>query len=186
MRAKDGAARRPPRRPWALAVGLGLQACSSGEAGVPADADPTDAGATDAPASYLAAESVIRTSCAFVRCHGGPTLGGAGLWFDAIRSVRGPLVNVRACEYDKMMRVKPGDVAHSWVMMKLTSPQDPETHVLAFSPESDWVPNLGCNLPQNDAGGRFGLRMPETTFQLDPDSLAKLVAWIEAGAPGPD
>jgi hypothetical protein len=29
--------------------------------------------------------------------------------------------------------------------------------------------------------------MPETgMYQLDPDSIAKLVAWIEAGAPGPD
>ncbi len=95
-------------------------------------------------------------------------------------------MNVPACEYNKMMRVKPGDTASSWVLWKLQSPQDPETHEIAFSPDPDWVPNASCNLPADDAGGRFGLRMPATTFQLDADSLAKLVAWIQAGAPGPD
>jgi hypothetical protein len=149
--------------------------------------DPMDAVVSDAPASYLAAESVIRASCAFVRCHGGPTRGGAGLWFGQTQSIRGPLVNVPACEYDKMMRVKPGDLANSWVMTKLTAPQDPQTHVLAFSPAADWVPAAGCTIDTTDASGRFGLHMPETgNFELDPDSLSKLVAWIEAGAPGPD
>ena len=130
--------------------------------------DPMD-DVSDAPASYLAAESVIRASCAFVQ------------------SIRGPLVNVPACEYDKMMLVKPGDLANSWVMTKLTAPQDPQTHVLAFSPAADWVPAASCTIDTTDASGRFGLHMPETgNFELDPDSLSKLVAWIEAGAPGPD
>ncbi len=155
--------------------------------GADSAANPTDAGESDAPASYLAAESVIRTSCSFVRCHGGPVRGGASLWFGYNESIRVPLVNVPACEYDKMMRVKPGDLANSWIIRKLESPADPQTHAIAFSPEPGWVPNGNCNLGSIDAGGRFGTRMPQTgTYQLDPDSLAQLVAWIEAGAPGPD
>jgi hypothetical protein len=194
MRPGDGAGRRcawPCSTRAALAVGLALQACSSGEAGAPtadsAEAATRDA-SDDAPASYLAAESVIRTSCAFVRCHGGPVAGGAGLWFAQTGSIRGPLVNVPACEYDKMMRVAPGDPARSWVMIKLQSPQDPATHAIAFTPQPDWVPTAGCNVVETpDGGGRFGDRMPETgMYQLDSDSLAALVAWIEAGAPGPD
>lgn len=151
-------------------------------------ADPTDASTSDAPESYLAAESVIRTSCAFVRCHGGPTRGGAGLWFGP-GSIRGPLVNVSACEDPKMMRVRPGDPANSWVGIKLEAPQDPDTHAIEFSRPADWVPDPACGpgLDPTDASGLFGLRMPATgTFQLDTDSLAKLLSWIEAGAPGPD
>ena len=109
------------------------------------------------------------------------------MWFGQSQSIRGPLVDVPACEYDKMMRVKPGDLANSWVIVKLTAPRDPQTHAISFSPQQDWVPNPGCGLDPSDGGGRFGLGMPETgMFELDPDSLAKLVAWIEAGAPGPD
>jgi hypothetical protein len=221
MRPANGATeRRFGWLAWAVVLGLGVEACSRGEAGVPilegtfnraadagvsapdapnadgsapdpdadgpeADAEPND---YDAPESYLAVESIIRTSCAFVRCHGGPVQGGAGLWFGATTSVRRPLVNVPSCEYDKMMRVKPGDVANSWVITKLEAPQDPETHFISFSPQSDWVPNSCPGLVPTDAGeGRFGFRMPETgMYQLDPDSIAKVVAWIEAGAPGPD
>ena len=149
-------------------------------------ADITDGTDYDAPESYLAAESVIRTSCAFIRCHGGAVRGGAGLWFGQTTSIREPLVNVVACEYSKMMRVAPGDVANSWMMVKLTAPQDPQTHAILFSPAADWVPNPNCGLDPADSGGAFGVRMPQTgMFQLDSDSLGKLAAWIEAGAPGP-
>jgi hypothetical protein len=167
------------------AFGLSMLACSTGEGSSEDAADAAVDG--DAPESYRAAEAVIRTSCAFVRCHGGPVQGGAGLWFGETTSIRRPLVNVRSCEYDKMMRVKPGDVAHSWVMVKLGAPRDPQTHFISFSPESDWVPSSCPGLLPTDGGGRFGYGMPETgMYQLDPDSIAKLVAWIEAGAPGPD
>lgn len=152
------------------------------------DDDATDANIDDdAPASYLAAESVIRTSCAFIRCHGGDVQGGAGLWFGQTTSIRGPLVNVPACEYDTMMRVKPGDVANSWIMVKLGAPQDPQTHFISFAPDASWTSNSCPGLIPTDGGGEFGYRMPETgMYQLDSDSLAKLVAWIEAGAPGPN
>jgi hypothetical protein len=111
----------------------------------------------------------------------------AGLWFDPYGSIRGPLVNVPACEYDTMVRVKPGDPANSWMVVKLTAPQDPATHAIQFSPAADWVPAASCGLDPGDAGGRFGVRMPETdNYQLDPTSLAQLVDWIEAGAPGPN
>jgi len=209
MKASDPARRRIVQ--YAIAFVPVLTACSVGEAAAPsfeplfdqttvvdsgadgptavaldpATADPTDAGVDDAPASYLAAESVIRTQCAFVRCHGGPTRGGAGLWFDQTGSIRSPLVNVPACEYNKMTRVKPGDVFNSWMIIKLSAPQDPETHAISFSPESDWMPNPTCGLAPADASGRFGLRMPMTNFQLDPDDFAKLTAWIAEGAPGP-
>jgi len=216
MRAPRGAERGLARRAWAVSAGLAMLGCSTGEAGklngdpfsgedavardsttneTGADSeglgsgdDATDAGVDDdAPASYLAAESVIRSSCAFIRCHGGAVQGGAGLWFGQTTSIRAPLVNVPACEYDKMMRVKPGDVANSWVMVKLGAPQDPQTHFISFTPQSDWISNACPGLIPTDGGGRFGYRMPETgMYQLDPDSLAKLVAWIEAGAPGPD
>ncbi|HLK39662.1 MAG TPA: hypothetical protein VKU41_23060 [Polyangiaceae bacterium] len=150
--------------------------------------DPTDAGGwADAPASFLAAQSVIQTSCTFVRCHGGPFMLAAGLWFDPYGSIRGPLVNVPACEYDRMMRVTPGDPANSWMVVKLTALQDPVTHAIEFSPEAGWAPVASCGLDPGDAGGRFGLRMPETdNYQLDPTSLAQLIDWIEAGAPGPN
>jgi hypothetical protein len=150
--------------------------------------DPMDAGGwEDAPPSFLAAQSVILTSCTFIRCHGGPFRLAAGLWFDPYASIRGPLVNVPACEYDKMMRVTPGDPANSWMVVKLTAPQDPATHAILFTPEADWVPTASCGLDPGDAGGRFGIRMPETdNYQLDPTSLAQLVDWIEAGAPGPN
>lgn len=164
---------------------VGSDASETGDA---SDAgDITDGMDDDVPESYLAAESVIRTSCAFIRCHGGPVRGGAGLWFGQTTSIREPLVNVVACEYSKMMRVAPGDVANSWMMVKLTAPQDPQTHAILFTPASDWVPNPNCGLDPADSGGRFGVRMPQTgMFQLDPDSLSKLEAWIEAGAPGPN
>jgi hypothetical protein len=194
-------ARRLLRPACAVVTGWVLPGCSSGEPAAPIEhvLDPTagdgtidagDAAAYDAPESYLAAEAVIRTSCAFVRCHGGPTRGGADLWYGQTTSVRGPLVNVVACEYSKMMRVAPGDPANSWMMIKLLSPQDPKSHMISFSPAPDWVPNPNCVglvPPDADGGGRFGFRMPETgMFQLDSDSIAKLAAWIEAGAPGPD
>jgi hypothetical protein len=181
----DGAERLRARRPWALAAALAFLGCSSGGADAP-DADAVDA-AVDVPATYVAAEAVVRASCAFVRCHGGPVRGGAGLWFPPTGSIRGPLVNVKACEYDKMMRVKPGDLANSWMIKKLTSPQEPGTHALVFSPEADWTPNAACDLDPTDASGRFGTHMPQTgNYELDEDSLAKLEAWVEAGAPGPN
>jgi hypothetical protein len=201
MRPPAGDARRVT--PWALAWGCIPLACSSGEAAAPSfDAlSLSGAGARDAgldgpgegaihganvAPEYLAAESVIRTQCAFVRCHGGEVRGGAGLWYGQDASIRGPLVNVPACEYDMMMRVKPGDVANSWIVTKLEASQDPQTHAIDFTPQPGWVQNPACGLPPGDAGGRFGLRMPMTTFQLDSDSIAKLTAWIAAGAPGPD
>ena len=159
------------------------------DAGSATDAtDPTEAPDwADAPASFLAAQSVIQTSCTFVRCHGGPFMLAAGLWFDPYGSIRGPLVNVPACEYDRMMRVAPGDPANSWMVVKLTASQDPVTHAILFSPEAGWAPVASCGLDPGDAGGRFGIRMPETdNYQLDPTSLAQLIDWIEAGAPGPN
>jgi hypothetical protein len=199
MRVSEGV-RRLRRSAWTAAIACVVPGCSSqpdspiGNAidlkATDGGADPSGGSAYDAPASYLAAEAVIRTSCAFVRCHGGPVRGGADLWYGQTTSIRGPLVNVVACEYSKMMRVAPGDPAQSYMMIKLLAPQDPQSHMISFTPAPDWVPNpdcVGLPPPEADGGGRFGFRMPETgMFQLDSDSVAKLAAWIEAGAPGPD
>jgi hypothetical protein len=162
-------------------------AAASGRAG--SAARPQDAGApADRPESYLAVADIVQRSCAYARCHDGPILGGS------LRFARGsdfaePLVDIDACEYEGMKRVKPFDPEHSWIMVKLTADfraqGDPYADYINFDPGPDWDPTRrGCRDQTDEGIPLFGQRMPATAPNMLPNSDLDLIrAWISEGAP---
>ena len=129
---------------------------------------------------------LIERSCAKQVCHG-EMVSNAYLDFMA-GDLRDVLVNVPACEYDRMPRVSPGDPDHSWIMIKLAGPQRFVQYLdfIDFDPGANWQParpECGGRLP--DGGRWFGTRMPpvDTTQPLSADEIVIVRRWIEAGAP---
>lgn len=166
-----------------------LAACASSDA-APYAAPAADGGSDDGapPASYAAVQQIIQRSCAYVRCHDGPILGGT-LALRRHGDYASVLVGVTACEYERMPRVMPYDPEHSWIMVKLTThfrpADDPYANYIEFEPEPDWDPNQrGCKDQTDDGTPLFGMRMPATAPNMLPDEdLAAIRAWILAGAP---
>jgi hypothetical protein len=106
----------------------------------------------------------LQASCgsAATSCHGGPTASGHVDYSTSIArtaaDVRAELVGVLPANappgYD---RVKAGDPAHSWIVVKVTSDQP--------------------------GGTGYGSRMPLGRPNLCQATVDTLVAWISAGAP---
>lgn len=182
----------PLSRATLLASLAGLPTACSGES-APDRSTSTSDTSNEAGASaeggtlYQAVEQTVMQSCAFFRCHGGTAVIGANLSLNDGQSLLRALVNIPSCEYPLMMRVRPGDPDHSWIMVKLRAPvADTQSEAIEFTPDSSWDGRALCRYPSADGGSGFGLRMPATgQFQLDPAGIEAIRAWIEAGAPGP-
>jgi hypothetical protein len=161
-----------------------LLACSESPDGAHAWA----ARAAPRPESYAKVMDILQRSCAYVRCHDGPILGG-NLRLSHDSDYAGVLIGVKACQYDRMARVEPHDPEHSWLMLKLTAayrgPDDPYANYIEFTPDADWDAELrGCRDRTDDGQPLFGQRMPLTAPNMLPeDELTVIREWIEAGAP---
>ena len=130
---------------------------------------------------------IVSHNCSYTRCHGN-LVANAGLLFNSTGNFRDGLVDVTACEYDLMVRVKPGKPLESWVMIKLTSPvyDDPDRHgLIQFTPDPSWVQKEGpCASTASDGTPMFGTRMPDLAPNMLPDAdLESFRRWIEVGAP---
>jgi len=160
-------------------------ACDSGALSAADAGDGSDA-ALDP--RYAEVKAIFEHSCAYVRCHSGPLVGGA---LDLSRGGDpwAALVSVPACEYERMSRVEPGKPEASWLMVKLTArfrdAGDPYPNYIVFTPPSDWDPSArGCRDEAADGTPLFGQRMPATAPNtLSERALETIEAWIEAGAP---
>ena len=171
-----------------LLVALSL-VCACGDDASPA-ALTEDAGrdAGTAAGSYPAVREIFARSCAYQRCHSGVPIGGA-LNLAEGSNYAEALVNVPACEYPELMRVKPGDPDRSWLLIKLTAKvrpkDDPLADYILFDPAPDWdASQRACRDQAPDATPLFGQRMPLTAPNLLPDDeLAVIREWIREGAP---
>lgn len=136
---------------------------------------------------YQQVESIITQGCARDVCHGYMV---ANARMDLIREgFRAALVNVPACEYDRMMRVKPFDPDHSWIMIKLAGPKRFRvyTDFVDFQPEPGWTPSIPeCSSTFDDGSAWFGTPMPPPdTTEVTPQDIAVIRRWIAEGARGP-
>jgi hypothetical protein len=177
-------------------VSLSFLACGPGP-------DPVDAN-TDAniDTSHAAVLGIVRTSCVFSACHGGPRAGAGMLNFqpvvDGTMTLRDVLVDQPSCEYDLMPLVTPGDPANSWLMLKLEGPHTAD-RAITFTPDETWDPGIVrrtdgtypasvCPLVSHGEIV-FGVLMPQGSGTeapvLTPVQLATIRGWIVTGAPGP-
>ena len=158
---------------WSVLLGCLASACGSG--------------VQDEQDAVLSAQvhELIERSCAKQVCHG-EMVSNAYLDFMA-GDLRDVLVNVPACEYERMPRVSPGDPDHSWIMIKLAGPQRFVQYLdfIDFDPAADWQPaRPECSGTLPDGARWFGTRMPpvDTTQPLNVDEVAIIRRWIQAGA----
>jgi hypothetical protein len=105
----------------------------------------------DGPALYADVDAIITRSCARQVCHGF-MVANAQMDLMMAAGFRAALVDVPACEYDRMPRVKPGDPEHSWIMIKLDGPVRFRQYAdfIDFEPDPDWH----ANNPAFGAGDR--------------------------------
>ncbi len=188
-----------PMRPAGLLSVLACVLVSSCGAGPsPVDAN-TDA---NIDTSHEAVLSIVRTSCVFSSCHGGPRSGASRLNFqpvvDGTMTLRDVLVDRPSCEYDPMPLVTPGDPDRSWLMLKLDGPHTPD-RAITFTPDESWDPGIerrpdgtypASICPLVSRGEiTFGALMPQGSGTeapvLTPVQLATFRGWILTGAPGP-
>jgi hypothetical protein len=140
------------------------------------------------PASYAAVVDILRRSCAYLRCHAGPYVGG-GLPLQPGADYASVLVNVPACQYERMKRVEPYHPERSWLMIKLTASfrdaDDPYAGYIFFESDPDWDPEQrSCRDATEDGTPLFGQRMPLTAPNMLPESeLETIRSWISEGAP---
>jgi hypothetical protein len=138
---------------------------------------------------YASVERIVQNSCALSTCHGFMV---ANAHMELMQhDLRSAWIDVPACEYARMMRVKPGAPEQSWVMIKLAGPVHFEQYAdfIDFTPDADWKPGLPECSGGNFADGSlwFGTRMPPSdTTQIAAQDIATIRAWIQAGAPVPD
>ena len=149
---------------------------------------PSCAAETAEPAAptvhYAAVKTVIEQSCAKQVCHGIMT---ASAHLDMEQGdPRTALVDVPSCEYDRMMRVKPGDPEHSWIMIKLAGPTRFRLYAdfVDFVPEPGWQPSVQeCSGQFDDGSPWFGTRMPPMdTTTITPEEIDLIATWIREGA----
>jgi hypothetical protein len=161
---------------------IALSACSAETSD-----DPHASDAGDPTALYQSVEAIVTQSCARDVCHGFMV---ANAHMDLMRDgFRAALVNVPSCEYDRMLRVRPGDPEHSWVMIKLAGAVRFRQYAdfIDYQPDPDWHPSVQeCSGSFDDGSPWFGTRMPPAnTTMITTDDVEKIRAWIVAGAPGP-
>jgi len=160
-----------PRRAVPLAIAAAsLAACAgSGTEPSPASSPPTTCPVPVAIASPTFSADVLprilHTSCgagSAASCHGGTSPPGHVSW-DPSRTapeVLGDLVNVvpsNAPPGQGWLRVTPGDVAHSWLLEKVTR--------------------------DSPGGSGYGARMPYSLPNLCDPTVQTIASWIERGAP---
>jgi hypothetical protein len=164
---------RTSKAVFALAS-LALASC--GEAGA----------ALDDSALGAEVERIVQSSCAFQTCHGFMV---ANARMDLMKNgAHAAWVDVAACEYDHMLRVKPGHPEQSWVMVKLSGPVHFEQYAdfIDFTPDADWRAGAsGCTSSQFDDGRIwFGTRMPpQDTSSIASEDIETIRTWIARGAP---
>jgi hypothetical protein len=147
-----------------------------------------DAALRPQPESYAAVVEIFERSCAYIRCHAGTPVGGTLSFLRGANHALS-LVDVPACEYERMKRVEPFQPERSWLIVKLTAAfrdrDDPYANYIYFDPDPDWDPNQrGCRDQTDDGTPLFGSRMPLTAPNMLPDSeLETIRRWIEEGAP---
>jgi hypothetical protein len=133
---------------------------------------------------YADVRRILTQSCAKDVCHGFMT---ANARLDLTQGdPRAALVGVPSCEYDRMMRVAPGDAEHSWIMVKLRGPVRFRgfTDFIDFTPDPDWHASTPACAGQFDDGSPwFGTRMPPAgTTEISPSEIDAIAAWIRSGA----
>jgi hypothetical protein len=140
----------------------------------------------DGAALAASVGAIIKRSCAIQVCHGFMV---ANAEMDLMRDgFRAALVDVPACEYDRMARVKPGHPEQSWIMIKLSGPVHFRQYAdfIDFKPDADWKPSVAaCSGTFDDGAPWFGTRMPpaNTTQPPSADEIETIREWIAAGAP---
>lgn len=142
---------------------------------------------TAAPATptvhYAAVQTILEQSCAKQVCHGFMVMNAR---LDLTADPRAVLVDVPACEYDRMMRVAPFDPEHSWIMIKLAGPVRFRQFAdfIDFTPAADWEPSASpCASRFEDGSPWFGTPMPppDTTI-ITPAEIETIATWIREGA----
>jgi hypothetical protein len=169
--------------PW-TAIALALSAA------VGACAAESRAKSGDGAVLYAEVDAIITRSCARQVCHGF-MVANAQMDLMMPAGFRAALVDVPACEYDRMARVKPGDPEHSWIMIKLDGPVRFRQYAdfIDFKPDPDWHASIpACTGQFDDGSAWFGTRMPPADTSQPPSAqeIETIRAWIEAGAPGPE
>jgi hypothetical protein len=102
----------------------------------------------------------LHSSCgsAATSCHGGASPTGHVSYSGTATEIYAELVNVVPANAPPgWFRVKPGDLAHSWIIEKVTKDQP--------------------------GGSGYGTRMPQAAPNLCQPTVDTLSAWINAGAP---
>jgi hypothetical protein len=150
----------------------------------PACASPVELAPDGGPAvTYADVQRILEQSCAKQVCHGFMI---ASAHLEMTRDPRAALVGVPSCEYDRMLRVAPGDPEHSWLMIKIAGPVRYRIYdnFVDFTPDPDWQPSTReCSGQFDDGTPWFGLHMPPTgTTTLAPSDIDVIEAWIRAGA----
>ena len=160
---------RIPLLPALLSVPF-LLACGGGGGGSTTAAAPPPPQATTCPIATAKANPsfsadllpALQSSCgsAATSCHGGASPTGHVIYSGTAAQVYAQLVNVvpaNAPTGQGWVLVKPGDVAHSWIIAKVTQDQP--------------------------GGTGYGARMPLAAPNLCQPTVDTLSAWIAAGAP---
>ncbi len=148
--------------------------------------------------TYENVAGIFDSSCSFSSCHGGTR--AAELNFVAAREAgvlyTDLLIDVPACEYDRMPLIDPGNPDNSWLYIKVTHAHDADGY-LTFTPADDWDPGITRNpdtglfprstCPRTEDGEiTFGEIMPDGSSNgLDERRATAIREWILAGAPGP-
>jgi hypothetical protein len=143
----------------------------------------TDAGSAGL---YAQVEQILDNSCAKQVCHGEMVANGhMNLMAGDMRAM---LVDVPACEYERMMRVQPGKPEQSYIMLKIAGPVRFRGYAdfVDFTPAPGWTPTTPeCSGQFDDGSPWFGLHMPPAdTTTIEPADIEVLRSWIAAGAPG--
>ncbi len=159
--------------------------CASAPVDEPGTSETRDQSSTEGAGLFPEVRAILERSCAKQTCHGDLTMN-AFLTF-MTSDIRAQLVDVLACEYDRMPRVSPFQPDQSWLMVKLAGPQRFVQYAdfIDFKPDPDWRPATPeCTDRLPDGSPWFGTRMPppDTTEQLSTEEIDLVREWIAAGA----
>lgn len=143
----------------AVACGGGGSSAASPQATSPTTTCPITVAKTN-PSFATDIVPAIQSSCgsATTTCHGGASPTGHVSYSGTATQLHAALVNVTPANAPAgWVLVKPGDVAHSWILEKVTKDQP--------------------------GGLGYGARMPYAAPNLCQPTIDTLSAWISAGAP---